>query len=124
MTESRNNIVVVDYDTEMTKALKTLLAAAGLHALSFESAEALLQADAARRAACLVLEICLPGLSGFELQKRLIQNGVRRPTIFITAYADPDSQARAERAGAIAFFTKPFSGPDLIAAVTKALATE
>jgi FixJ family two-component response regulator len=82
----------------------------------------MLASDAAASAACLILDVHLPGLSGFELCRRLAQDGIALPVIFITAYDDPDSQAQAKDAGAIAFFTKPFPGQSLVGAITKALA--
>ena len=123
MPEPRlKNVVVVDDDAGMNQAIERLLNAAGFHALMFSSADALLESGAAASAECMVLDIHLPGLSGFELRQRLAREGVVLPVIFITAYDDPDSHAQAKRAGAIAYFTKPFPGQHLVAAITKALA--
>jgi FixJ family two-component response regulator len=107
----------------MNQAIERLLNAAGFRARTFASAEALLASDAAATAKCLVLDIHLPGLSGFELRRHLADAGWTLPVIFITAYDDPDSQAQAQSAGAIAYFTKPFPGQSLVAAITRALAT-
>jgi len=121
MSDLRQNIVVVDDDPGMNLALQRLLNAAGFRTVPFSSAEALLESEAAVDAACLVLDVHLPGLSGFELQRRLQENGPRPPVIFITAYDDPASQAEAQDAGAIAYLTKPFPGRSLLAAITEAL---
>ena len=122
VAETRKNIVVVDDDEGMNPAIQRLLNAAGFRAVTFPSAEALLQDGAAGAAACLVLDINLPGLSGFELYRRLEHSGVQPPVIFITAHDDPESQTRAENAGAIAYLIKPFEGRYLLAAIKEALA--
>jgi FixJ family two-component response regulator len=121
MADQKSNIVVVDDDAGMNQAIERLLNAAGFRTLTFSSGEALLQSGAAASAACLVLDIHLPGLSGFDLCRRLLQEGIALPVIFITAYDDPDSQIQAKRAGAVALFTKPFPGQSLVAAITRAL---
>ena len=121
MSKSKQNIVVVDDDAEMNQAIKRLLNAAGFSALTFESAEALLGAGMVASASCLVLDVHLPGLSGFELHRKLREKGFAVPVIFITAYDDPGSRAQARDAGAIGFFTKPFPGQSLLAAILKAL---
>ena len=122
MSALRQNIIVVDDDAGMNLALRRLLNAAGFHAISFSSAEALLESKTVPQAACLILDVHLPGLSGFELQRRLQQDGPTRPVIFITAYDDPASKAEAQGAGAAAYLTKPFSGRRLLTAITEALA--
>lgn len=115
------NIVVVDDDDGMNQAIQRLLKAAGFRATTFGSAEELLKAGAAISASCLILDIHLPGLSGFELFREIATAGSKVPVIFITAFDDPDSLARAVEAKAIAYFTKPFPGQHLVAAVTRAL---
>ena len=124
MTDPGRNIVVVDDDAGMNQAIKRLLNAAGFRALTFPSAEALLQDGSADTAACLVLDINLPGLSGFELSRRLQQNGTHSPVIFVTAYDDPASLAQAVDLGASAYLTKPFLGQNLIAAINEAIHSE
>jgi len=101
--------------------MERLLNAAGFHAVTFSSAEALLVSGAAAEADCLVLDVHLPGLSGFELCHRLAQGGQRQPVIFVTAFDDPASQAQAHEAGALAYFTKPFPGQKLLGAIARAL---
>jgi FixJ family two-component response regulator len=121
MPDLKQNIVVVDDDAEMNQAVKRLLNAAGFCAMTFDSAEALLEAYPDTSVGCMVLDIHLQGSSGFELRRRLQQKGFNAPVIFITAYDDPSSQAQAKDAGAVAYFTKPFSGKSLLAAVKKAI---
>jgi FixJ family two-component response regulator len=71
--------VVVEDDAGMSRATGRLLRAAGFQTLAFVSAEALLQANALTREACLVLDIYLPGLSGFELHRRLVESSASPP---------------------------------------------
>ena len=121
MSDARRTIAVVDDDAEMNQAIERLLSAAGFRALTFHSAEALLEDDVAIRADCFILDIKLPGISGFELQQRMTLRGAMAPVIFITAYDDPATRARAEAAGAVALLTKPFRGQPLLAAIAGAL---
>ena len=123
MPTQKQNVVVVDDDMSMNQAIKRLLLAGGFAVETFQSAEALLESDAAENAGCLVLDVGLPGLSGFELQQRLKQRGAERPVIFITAHDLPSSQEQAQKAEAVAYLPKPFPGLSLMAAVSEALAT-
>ena len=75
-------------------------------------------------AACLVLDIGLPGLSGFELYQRLIEAGAELPVIFITGHDNSLGFERAREVGAIAYLLKPFPGRELVDAVTRALSLE
>ena len=119
---SPTQIVVVDDDPSMRLALQRLLSAAGFTATTFASAETLLQADgAAANVHCLILDVHLPGLSGFELRRRLVESGATSPVIFITAHDEPATRAQAEQAGAIAYLIKPFPGRGLLTAVTQAV---
>lgn len=121
MSDLKQNIVVVEDDPEMRKAVKRLLNAAGFCTTAFDSAETFLETGSTITAACMVLDIHLEGLSGFELRRRLKQMGVEAPVIFITAYDDPALRAQAIDAGAVAYFTKPFAAKSLVAAITNAI---
>jgi FixJ family two-component response regulator len=121
MLDREQTIVVVDDDVRMGEAVNRLLTAAGFHALAFRSAEALLQSGVTAKAACLVLDVQLPGLSGFELNRQLVGAGTKLPVVFMTAYDAPSAREDAQQAGAIAFFTKPFSGHRLVSAIRRAL---
>ncbi|MBV9492481.1 MAG: response regulator [Verrucomicrobia bacterium] len=114
-------IVVVDDDPSISLALKRLLTAAGFDATTFGSAEALLQAGVTTDVDCLILDVHLPGLSGFELRRRLVNVGAATPVIFITAHDEPAVRAQAEQAGAVAYLVKPFPGRGLLAAVNRAV---
>lgn len=121
MSHLKQKILVVDDDSEMSHAISRLLNAAGYCAMAFDSAEAFLKANSMTGAACMVVDIHLEGLSGFELRRQLNQKGVQAPVIFITAYDDSALRAQAHDAGAVAYFTKPFTGKSLMAAIAKAI---
>ena len=121
MPTRNRTIVVVDDDDGMANALKRMLTAAGFEAAVFRSAESMLDARAADHAACMVLDVQLPGMSGFELFDRVaVEDGP--PVIFITAYDDEESRAEAERRHACAVLLKPFTGRALVVEIVRALA--
>ena len=93
------SIVVVEDDAGMSKAIERLLRAAGFQPVSFISAEELLQTEAADSAACLVLDIHLPGLSGLELARLLVGSGRAKPIIFITGRDEPSLRDEARHLG-------------------------
>jgi FixJ family two-component response regulator len=117
-------IVVVEDDASMNRALELILRAGGYEVVTFASAEAALEADAAATADCLVLDIHLPGMSGFDLYRRLALAGNELPAIFITAHDEPAACEEAERLGARSYLPKPFSGRALLDAVTQALESD
>ena len=121
MPDQHQAIVVVEDDAGMRKAIERLLRAAGFHVVLFPSAEALLETDAANSAGCLVLDIQLPGLSGFELRRRLLASGHNAPVIFITAHDEASARDEAQRLDCIAYFRKPFEGSALLEAIRRAL---
>jgi DNA-binding response OmpR family regulator len=114
-------IVVVEDDPSMSQAIERVLQAGGFEAVSFASAEAALEAGMAT-ADGLVLDIHLPGMSGFELYRQLAGSGEALPAIFITARDEPTVREEAERLGGPdCYLPKPFSGRDLLDAVARAL---
>jgi FixJ family two-component response regulator len=121
VTKLESTIVVVDDDPSINQALTRLLDAAGFKTVTFSSAEALLETTWAAQAQCLLLDIHLPGLSGFELRRHLVQAGVRAPVIFVTAFDEKSSRQQAERAGAAGYLIKPFSGRLLLDLLAKGL---
>jgi FixJ family two-component response regulator len=122
MPNTMPTIVVVEDDASMSQAIERILRAGGFAAALFASAEAALEAGAAALADCLVLDIHLPGMSGFELYRRLALAGKELPAVFITAHDEPAVREEAERlGGAGSYLPKPFSGRDLLGAVARAL---
>lgn len=99
-----------------------MLKAAGFEARGYCSAEAFLDETPSSAAACLVLDVHLPGVSGLELQRRLIASGQACPAVFITAHDTAAARNEADELDAVAFLTKPFEGRLLLGAVKQALA--
>lgn len=120
----RQPVVVVEDDAGMSKAIERLLRAAGFQPVSFKSAEELLQTNAAQSAACLVLDIHLPGLSGLELARLLIGSGRAKPIIFITGQDEPSLRDEALRLGCVDYFRKPFDGSTLLEAIRAAMTVD
>ena len=121
--QQKSPVVVVEDDDGMRKALDRLLRAAGYQPLLFSSAEAFLGTEAADWAACLVLDIHLPGLSGLELRRRLMASGRQPPVIFITAQDDDASRDEARQLNCLAYFRKPFEGAALLEVIRQALSS-
>jgi FixJ family two-component response regulator len=105
----------------MSQAMERILRAGGFAAVTFASAEAALEASAAASSDCLVLDISLPGMSGFDLYRLLATTGQQMPAIFITAHDEPAIREQAERLGARSYLPKPFSGRTLLDAVSRAI---
>jgi FixJ family two-component response regulator len=114
-------ISIVDDDESIREALKSLMRSARYDVEAFASAEEFLASERLNDTACLILDVNLPGMSGFELQNRL--NSERRaiPMIFITAHADDASRQRALKSGAIDFLGKPVRCEPLFKAIHSAL---
>jgi FixJ family two-component response regulator len=117
-------IAIVDDDESVRDALTSLLHSVGWQAEAFASAEAFLQSGQVYTTACLLLDVRLPGLSGLELQRQLHSSQARLPIIFLTAHGTETMRAQTLQAGAVAFFTKPFSDTALLEAIHTALAPD
>jgi two-component system response regulator FixJ len=116
-------ISVVDDDRSVREALENLISSLGFEVRLFACAEAFLDSDAPLKTDCAVLDLRLPGISGFELQRELAADGQSIPVIIITAQGDDTAHAEAVKAGAIAFLKKPFKEEVLLAAIDSALRT-
>jgi FixJ family two-component response regulator len=122
MPSKKPKIVAVEDDASMGRAIERILLAGSFAPTIFASAEAALEDGAAQTADCLVLDIHLPGMSGFELYRQLALSGKTIPVVFITAHDEPDVRDEAkELGGATSYLAKPFSGRLLLDAVTLAL---
>lgn len=119
--EKTNLVAIVDDDDSIRTAVQDLLEAVTLPVQGFASAEEFLRSGKQRAAACLIVDIRMPGMSGLELQEKLNAEGCRIPIIFITAHGDEKIRAQALRAGAVEFLTKPFDDEILIESVRAAL---
>ena len=114
-------VLIVDDDTRMCAALQRLLKTVGLHSESFGTPEDFLQHKLPNGPSCLILDVRLPGMSGLEVQSKLIEMAVHIPIIFITSHADIPMTVKAMKSGAVEFLTKPFRDQDLIEAIQQAL---
>jgi FixJ family two-component response regulator len=114
-------VFVVDDDSSMRGALKSLLGSVGLRVEMFGSAPGFLQSRLPSVPSCLVLDIRLPGVSGLDFQDDLAKADIHIPIIFMTGHGDIPMSVKAMKAGAVDFLTKPFRDQDMLDAVTKAL---
>ena len=114
-------VFVVDDDPSIREALSSLIRSVKLGVETFSSAQEFLRHDRPDAAACLVLDVRLPGLDGLELQQQLIRDGVHLPIIFMTGHGDIPMSVRAMKAGAVEFLTKPFRERDLLRAIEQAI---
>jgi len=119
--ESENVISVVDDDESVLSATIDLLDSAGLACEAFPSGEAYLASGRAKSTACLILDVSMPGVSGVELQRRLVHAGHSIPIIFITAFPEERTRAQAQSYGAICYLCKPYQDEELLACVRLAL---
>ena len=114
-------VYVVDDDEAIRKALRLLLKSVGLKVETFASAQEFLDAYTEDMAGCLVLDIRMAGMSGIDLQKKLIEMHAILPIIFITGHGDVPLAVEAMRDGALDFIQKPFSEQKLLDRVNQAL---
>jgi len=121
MAENDVTLSVVDDDDSVRTALKRLLKAWGFNVKTFKSAEDFLDSGLAEYPGLLILDVRMTGMSGLELQRRLIDKGYDMPVIFMTAHDDIGAQTIAMEAGAVAFLQKPFGERILIDAIHRAL---
>jgi FixJ family two-component response regulator len=114
-------ISIVDDDEALRNSLDDLIQSIGFRTRGFPSAEAFLSSKQGRNAACLILDVRMPGMNGLDLQRQIVASNSRIPIIFVTAHADDDARAQAFAAGAVAFLNKPFREEDLLSAIDAAL---
>lgn len=117
-------ISIVDDDLSVRRALRRLVQSASYVVQTFASAREFLDAPPAARPACLVLDLCLGGMSGFDLQERLAMDGAGIPVILITAHDDAATSERVRQSGAAAYLRKPFDGQVLLDAIESAVRPE
>jgi FixJ family two-component response regulator len=117
-------IHVIDDDDSLRKALLRLLAAAGFEGRGYASTGEFLVEPPPSRPGCLLLDVRLPGPSGFDLHDALRRKGVHLPVVFLTGHGDVASSVRAMKAGAVDFLTKPVKRGTLLEALERALARD
>lgn len=114
-------VAVVDDDESVRESLPDLLGEFGFDSKVFQSAEEFLVSDSFAKTRCLMLDIAMPGMTGFELQQELKARGQNIPIIFITAQKEEAVRKRALERGAVGFLLKPFSDTALLGALNTAL---
>ena len=114
-------ITIVDDDDFVRESLRDLVESLGYAVSTFESAERFLESGRLAETSCLITDLQMPGLSGLDLQGRLIAEGQRIPVIFITAFPEERFRRRAMNAGAVGFLSKPFDEESLIRYLETAL---
>ena len=115
-------IAIVDDDESFRRATTSFVRSLGYGTAAFDSAEAFLKSDRFPDTDCVITDVQMPGMTGIELQGRLIAEGHRVPVIFITAFPEMRARAQALAAGAIGFLAKPFNDQNLITCLNEALA--
>jgi FixJ family two-component response regulator len=118
---SASLISIIDDDEAIRDATEALLRSLGYRAMSFASAEEFVQSDSLGNTACLITDVQMHGLSGVDLQCWLIAQGIKIPTIVITAFPEEGTRARAMKAGAIGYLGKPFSEDSLLKCLDSAV---
>jgi two-component system, LuxR family, response regulator FixJ len=124
MADSRPLVFVVDDDEPVRDAIGMLLDTVGMDYESYDSAQAFLDHYDPTRRGCLVLDIRMPGMSGLELQQRLVERSAPIPIVFITGHGDVPMAVEAMKRGAVDFIRKPFRDQELLDRIHEALAQE
>lgn len=114
-------VFVVDSDKELVSRIVELLGTVGLETRVFDNGKDFLAAYDPGQPGCLVLDVRMPGMSGLELQARLVEDGVSLPVVFLTAYGDVPMVVQAMKRGAAGFMEKPFRNQELVDTIHEAL---
>jgi len=114
-------VSVVDDDESIRESLPDLLRELGFAVQAFSSAEEFLASDAVGQTRCLILDIAMPGMTGYDLQRELTRRRDETPVVFITAHGDESLRPRVLEDGAVECLLKPFSETALLDGVNAAL---
>jgi FixJ family two-component response regulator len=115
-------VLVIDDDVSVREALGRLIRSTGARVRTFSSAQEFLAGMRPEGPCCLVLDVRLPGLSGLDLQQRMVELDLEIPIVFLTGYGDVPTSVRAMKAGAVEFLTKPAPRREFLDAIAKATA--
>jgi FixJ family two-component response regulator len=121
MSSATPVVFIIDDDAGVRTAMHRLLKSVGLRSEAFAGANDFLRHGPPDGPSCLILDVRLPGMSGLELQRKLLETGIQIPIIFITAHGDIPMTVQAMKSGAVEFLTKPFRNQDLLDAIHQAL---
>jgi two-component system response regulator FixJ len=120
-SDSKPTVAVVDDDTSMLRALARLIQTAGYAVKTYASAAEFLDDCAIATIGCLILDVQMPEMNGFEVAAALVQRGVSVPTLYITAHDSPSAREKASDTHARGFLVKPFNPKELLAAISDIL---
>src|SRR5690349_17049309 len=123
-TTGRPLAILVDDDASVRDAIGELLNSVGIDSVAYGSARELLDTKLPDRPGCIVLDVRMPGLSGIDLQERLLGNGILIPIVFLTGHGDIAMSVQAMKAGAVDFLTKPVRDQNILDAVSAAISTD
>jgi FixJ family two-component response regulator len=115
-------VAIVDDDTSIRNATQDLLKSAGFSTAAFEDAESFLGSASRARAACVIADMRMRGMSGFELYRQLVASGHAIPTVIVTAHPEDLTHARAREAGIDCLLIKPVAPDELLDCVHEAIA--
>jgi FixJ family two-component response regulator len=121
MSVVTDTVFIIDDDASVRTSLSRLLRSEGIGNECFDSASAYLERDVHDGVGAILLDINMPGMSGVELQAKLVERGHDLPVVFLTGHGDVSNSVAAMKRGALEFLTKPVDEVDLLDAVRKAL---
>jgi FixJ family two-component response regulator len=121
MPPMQNKAYVIDDDESVRKAFERLLRSANLEVETFASVEEFFKGEREGENTCIVVDIRMPGLTGFDLQRELTSREIRMPVIVISASDDAQTRENARKLGAAAFFRKPIDDQALLDAILWAI---
>ena len=121
MTETKPTIFIVDDDPSVRESTELMLKSVGFNVKTFVSAQDFLKANLQEGLGCLILDVRMPGISGLDLQEKLVSAKTPLPVIFITGHGTVPMSVRAMKAGAVDFLQKPFEEQDLLDAINRAI---
>jgi FixJ family two-component response regulator len=122
--ETKPIIYVVDDDESVLRAMKRLILSMNMDVESFASGREFLDSDYRDQNACLIVDVKIPGMSGMELQQKLVDKGSKLPVIFITAFDTEETRDQAKKAGAAGYFQKPVDDQALLDSIQWALSNQ
>ena len=121
MMEAKPIIFVIDDDPSVRDSMELMLRSVGFDVKTFASAQDFLTANLPEGPGCIILDVRMPGMSGLDLQEKLVSAKTPLPVIFITGHGTVPMSVRAMKAGAVDFLQKPFEEQDLLDAIHRAV---
>ena len=122
--ESKPVIYIVDDDESVLRAMKRLISSMDMDVQTFASGREFFDSDYRNQNACLIVDVKMPGMSGMELQQKLVAKGSKLPVVFITAFDTEKIRGEAKKAGAAGYFRKPVDDQALLDSIQWALSNQ